>query len=227
MTMIKVVVFDLYGTLMTSQEGLESKDEALSRILLEAGHDVYFQEVWSARQFVAFIDYPRGRADTPHQYYAKVLERLEIPSDHRLADKLAREDSRIEKNLLYSDVAPTIDALKIKGVKTAIVTTIASWRFVPLLKENKVEIDFVCTAREAKAVKPNPKACLAVLDRFQVTAEESMMVGDDPKTDIVPAKALGMKTVLICRDKKVECKEAEYTISSLIDLLELLWTDKS
>ena len=220
--MIKVVVFDLYGTIITSREALESKDEAMSRILREARHEVYFQEVWSARQFVAFIDYPRGRASTPYEYYVKVLERLEIPVDAKLVDKLVKKEAESEEVRLYPDVAPTVNALKTGGIRTAIVTTIAAWRFVPLLKRNNVEIDFICTAREANAVKPNPKIYTAVLTKFGVRAAETWMVGDDPKTDIIPAKRLGMKTVLLCRGEKVECHEADHAISSLTQLLDLI-----
>jgi len=219
---IKVVVFDLYGTIMSSKEGLESKDEALSRILREAGHEVYFQEIWSTRQFVAFIDYPRGRANTPHEYYAKVLERLEIPLNASLVSKLVGKDMELEKTRLCSDVTPMINALKAKEIETAIVTTIAAWRFVPLLKQNHVEIDFFCTAREANAVKPNPKIYTAVLTKFGVKATEALMVGDDPKTEIIPAKRLGLKTVLLCREEKRECDEADYVISSLTQLLDLI-----
>lgn len=218
--MIKAVVFDLYGTLITSQEGAESKDEALSRIFRESGHDIYFQEVWSARQFVSFIDYARGRANTPNEYYVKVLERLEIHPDARLIEKLVNKDSEVEKIVLYPDVIPCVNALKTEGVKTAIVTTIAAWRFVPVLEQNKVKIDFICTAREAGAVKPNPKIYKAVLERFGVKAEEAMMIGDDVKTDIVPARELGMKSVLLCRRERTECRDADYIISSLFELLD-------
>jgi HAD superfamily hydrolase (TIGR01662 family) len=207
---------------MTSQEGVESKDEALSRVLRDAGHDVYFQEMWSARQLVAFIDYPRGRANTPSEYYAKVLERLEISRDARLIEELVSKDFESEKNLLYPDVALTVNALKVQGIKTAIVTTIARWRFEPLLRQNNVEIDFLCTAREAKAVKPNPKIYSAVLNKFEVNAEEAIMVGDDPKTDIVPAKKMGIKTVLLNREEERECAEADHAIFSLIQLLGLI-----
>jgi len=220
-------VFDLYGTILTSQEGLESKDEALSRILREAGHEVYYQEVWSARQFVAFIDYPRGRVNTPQEYYTMVLERLEIPPDAKLVNKLVGKDSELEKTVLYHDVAPTVNALKARGIKTAIVTTIAAWRFVPLLKQYNVEIDFVCTAREANAVKPNPKSYTTVLDRFGVKAEQVLMVGDDPRTDIIPAKKLGMRAILLHRKGKAEYKDAGHVITSLTEMLNLLGKEDS
>ncbi len=220
--MIKAVVFDLYGTLMTSHEGSESVEEALSKILREAGHEVYFQEIWAARQFVSFIDYTRGRANTAHEYYARVLERLEIHTDTGIIDKFVSKDLEMQKNELFSDVAPIVNKLRAKGVKTAIVTTIATWRFVPLLEENRIIIDFVCTAKEAGVVKPNPRIYQAVLERFGINAQEAMMVGDDVKTDILPAKSLGMKTVLLSRGRRTECKDADRVISSLNEIVDLL-----
>lgn len=220
--MIKAVVFDLYGTLMTSHEASESIEEALSKILIEAGYEIYFQEVWAARQFVAFIDYTRGRANTAHEYYAKVLERLEIHPDSRLVDKFVNKDLEMQKNELYPDVATTVNKLKIKGIKTAIVTTIATWRFMPLLEQNKIKIDFVCTARKAVAVKPNPRIYQIALTRFGINAEEAMMVGDDIKTDILPAKSLGMKAILLSRNIRTECKDADHVVSSLAEITDLL-----
>jgi len=220
--MTEVVIFDLYGTLITSEEAREPKDEALSRILIEAGHEVYYQEVWAARQFVSFVDYPRGRADTAHEYYTRVLERLEIQPTSALVSKLVAKDLELEKTVLYPDVASTINALKTKGVKTSIVTTIAEWKFKPLLTQNNIEIDYICTAREAQAVKPNPRSFTAVLNRFGIQPQQAMMVGDDIKTDIEPAKKRGLKTVLLCRKGRVECKAADRIISSLSELLDLI-----
>jgi len=220
--MIRVVVFDLYGTILTSRKAVEPKDEALSRILIEAGHEVYYQEVWAARQFVSFVDYPRGRANTAHEYYTRVLERLEIQPASTLTSKLVAKDLELEKTVLYPDVALTINALKTKRVKTSIVTTIAKWKFKPLLKQKNIEIDYICTAKEAQAVKPNPKSFTAVLDKFRIQPQQAMMVGDDVKTDIEPAKKLGLKTVLLCRMGKVECETADRIISSLSELLDLI-----
>lgn len=220
--MVKVVIFDLYETLITSKEGPESKDEALSRILRKAGHGVYFQEIWSARQFVSFIDYPRGRANTPNEYYARVLEHLEIQPTRTLVENLTHKDEEMEETALYPDVAPCVRALKARGIKTSIVTTIASWRFEPVLERNDVKIDFVCTAREAKAVKPNPKSFTTVLDKFGVEPKEAIMVGDDIKTDIEPARMLGMKTVLLRRSQKIDCNIADHCVSSLAELPDLL-----
>ncbi len=222
--MIKAVVFDLYGTLLTGDiyTNVEDKDEALSRILRENGYDVYYQEVWAARQFVMFIDYPRGRANTPQDFYAKVLERLEIPPDQKLARTMAHKAAELEKVRLFPDVIPTVNALKSHGIQTAILTTIPSWRFKHILDENSVKIDFIFTAKEAKAVKPNPKIYHAVLKKLQVKSNQALMVGDDPKTDVIPPKKLGIKAVLLCREEKKKVEEADHVIRSLTELLNIV-----
>jgi len=222
--MIKAVVFDLYGTLITGDEGVkgEDLDEELSRILRQANHEVYYQEVEAARHMVFFIDYPRGRGDTPQQFYAKVLERLEIPSEPKLVDKLTRKATELERVRLYEDVAPTVNALKSQGIKTAVLTTVPSWLFKQVLEDNDVKIDFICTAKEAKAVKPNPQIYRTVLEKFGVKPNEALMVGDTPEIDIVPPKKLGMKTALLCRKEKKTVKEADHVITSLRQLLKII-----
>jgi 2-haloalkanoic acid dehalogenase type II len=221
---VKAVVFDLYGTLVSGDVNAkrEDLDEALSRILRQADHEVYYQEVEAARHMAFFIDYPRGRADTPQQFYARVLERLEIPVDPELVDRLAREATELERVRLYEDVVPTINALKSQGIRTAVLTTVPSWLFKTVLDDNGVKIDFICTAREAKAVKPNPRIYRTVLQKLGVKPSEALMVGDTPEIDIVPAKKLGMKTALLCREAKKTVKEVDHVVTSLRQLLKIV-----
>jgi HAD superfamily hydrolase (TIGR01549 family) len=148
-----------------------------------------------------------------------VLERLEIPYDSDLVDKLAREATELERVRLYDDVLPTVNALKAKGIKTAVLTTVPSWLFTYVLRRNKIKIDFVCTAKEAKAVKPNPKIYQTVLKKLRVKPSQAIMVGDTPEIDIIPPKKLGMKAIMLCRKgEKRTVKEADYVISSLTEL---------
>jgi 2-haloalkanoic acid dehalogenase type II len=223
-SVIKAVVFDLIETLVTDAAEVKGKDldEELSRILRQANHEVYYQEVKAARHMVFFIDYPRGRGDTPQQFYTKVLERLEISYEPKLLDRLVRKATELERVRLYEDVAPTVNALKSRGIKTAVLTTVPSWLFKQVLEDNHVKIDFICTAKEAKAVKPNPQIYHTVLQRLKVKPHEALMVGDTPEIDIIPPKKLGMKTALLCRTKKKTIKEADHTITSLRQLIKII-----
>jgi 2-haloalkanoic acid dehalogenase type II len=222
--MIRAVVFDLYGTLVTGDVRVkgEGLDEALSRILREANYEVYYQEFEAARHMVFFIDYPRGRADTPKRFYTKVLERLEIPLDPKLVDKLARKATKLERVRLYEDAAPTVNAIKCRGIRTAVLTTVPSWLFRHVLAHNGMKIDFICTAKEARAVKPNPQIYRTVLREFGVRPNEALMVGDTPEIDIIPPKKLGMKTALLCRKEEKTVKEADHIITSLKQILEII-----
>jgi FMN phosphatase YigB (HAD superfamily) len=85
-----------------------------------------------------------------------------------------------------------------------------------------VRIDFICTAKEAKAVKPNPQIYRTVLETLGVKQHEALMVGDTPEIDIIPPKKLGMKTALLCRTKKKTIKEADHVITSLRQLLKII-----
>lgn len=223
--MIKAVVFDLYGTLVTGDASVnrENLDEALSRILRQAGYEVYYQEVQAARHMVFFIDYPRGRANTPQQFYTKVLEPLEIPYNPKLVDTLAREATELERVRLYDDVVPTVNALKAKGIKTAVLTTVPSWLFTQVLRQHKIKIDFICTAKEAEAVKPNPKIYQTVLKKLSVKPNQAIMVGDTPEIDMIPPTKLGMKAVMLCRnEEKGVVKEADHVIRSLTELPDVI-----
>jgi HAD superfamily hydrolase (TIGR01450 family) len=54
------------------------------------------------------------------------------------------------------------------------------------------------TRREAVVVgKPSPVHYMEVLNHFGVRPQEAVMVGDDVEADMMPAKTLGMKTVLV------------------------------
>jgi len=60
----------------------------------------------------------------------------------------------------------------------------------------------VFSPKIAGAAKPEFKAFLAVLDKMGVDPEEAVMVGDSLESDILPARAIGMKAVLIDREGK-------------------------
>ncbi|AET33299.1 HAD-IIA family hydrolase [Pyrobaculum ferrireducens] len=59
------------------------------------------------------------------------------------------------------------------------------------------------TRREAVVVgKPSPIHFIEVLSHFGVMPQDAVMVGDDVEADMMPARSLGMKTVLINFEKR-------------------------
>jgi len=55
------------------------------------------------------------------------------------------------------------------------------------------------TSKELGASKPNPMFFEQALQKLNASAGEAMMIGNDYEKDIVPARAVGMNTVLISK----------------------------
>jgi putative hydrolase of the HAD superfamily len=55
--------------------------------------------------------------------------------------------------------------------------------------------------------KPDPKIYTLALERLKTPAYQTMMIGDNFERDILPAKALGMKTAWLVGDQKRDCPD--------------------
>lgn len=75
--------------------------------------------------------------------------------------------------------------------------------------------------------KPDPKFFLSVLEDTGAKATESVMIDDNWYRGLVPAKALGMTTVLYKRDfiPYPETASPDFTINSLEELLDIFIVD--
>jgi FMN phosphatase YigB (HAD superfamily) len=71
---------------------------------------------------------------------------------------------------------------------------------------------------EPNVRKPNPLAFRRVCDYFYVSPNECVSVGDQIHSDILPAKVLGMKTVLV----RAKSSETDYSIDRLEELPKIL-----
>ena len=69
------------------------------------------------------------------------------------------------------------------------------------LEQNKILNLFkeIITPEDSGFAKPDPMAFKYILDKFKVTPEETLSIGDSFTFDIAPAKLLGIKTIRIRR----------------------------
>jgi len=96
--------------------------------------------------------------------------------------------------VLYDDVTPTLKTLKQKGLILGLISNLYIGRasLGPYL-------DFVVTSKEVGSNKPEPLIFLAALERAGVKASEAIYVGDQYDTDVVGARGVGIKPILIDR----------------------------
>jgi HAD superfamily hydrolase (TIGR01549 family) len=121
--------------------------------------------------------------------------------------------TRIEKN--------TPDLLKSlhSNYKLGLVTNFAYPQciYAILGKFNLRQIfDVIVISKEVGWVKPSPKIFHAALSELGLKAQQVVFVGDDPESDILGARNVGMKTVFLSINKSRN--GADVTISYLSEL---------
>ena len=134
-----------------------------------------------------------------------------------------------EDEVLYGDAERTLRLLREKGFHLGIIanqplgtqTRLANWGILQYF-------DTVIASAEAGGAKPDRAIFEKAFEAAGCTPEESMMVGDRLDNDIIPAKAVGMKTVWLRNGlSKFQSAEfgkgyADYQIETLSELLEVL-----
>lgn len=134
-----------------------------------------------------------------------------------------------EDEVPYSDAHSTLAALIDKGYDLGIIANqkhgtaerLDSWGL-------RQYFEVIAASAEIGYAKPDKEIFEKAFELAKCTAAESIMVGDRLDNDIIPAKAIGMKTVWVknglAQYQSAELGEgvADYQIGSLSDLLRIL-----
>ena len=218
--MIKAVLFDLDGTLGYVKNPLRAWE--VSEYLVGRGYEVYPQEFQAAWSFVSMVDYTRYGCRSFQEFIRRVLHRLEVEVDDETLDGLTRLYEDRHTYELHADALSAITQVKKLGMKTAIVTTIARFRFERILQDVGSYIDVVMDGYEARCEKSNPKMYKEVLRRLDVAPSEAVVVGDDVELEVILPKKLGMKTILLDREGKKRSNIPHAVVSSLNDVVKVV-----
>ena len=119
---------------------------------------------------------------------------------------------------LFDDVLPALRTLRRAGVKTAVISNAdddvtvvcVHFAFAPLM-------DIIVTSALVGYEKPDPRTYYAALEPLGVAPERALHVGDQPKSDIVGARGVGMGAVLIDRYDRHDDRD----IPTVVTLTEL------
>ena len=185
--MIRLIIFDFSGTLArTPQPNWEEFFAKLRdfSIRIEGSE----QEQRFRGMLPEITDSASSWEDLTNRLVVKAGATVEREERERLQDYLERKLSF----KLYDDV---VDVLNLPQKKA--ILTIASKFLVSGLSGLR---DFeIFTPKDCGVAKPELKSFLFVLEKLQVDPEETVMVGDNIDNDILPAKAIGIKAVLMDR----------------------------
>ena len=165
-------------------------------------------------------------ADIFVRYVTRVIEGMGGTGPHleACASEIYDEWAACQHFFLYDDVAPALRELAARGFVLGLISN--SHRCLTSFQEHFELTGLISTAissSEHGFMKPHPSIFEAALAQANVTAAESVMVGDSVLHDIEGARRAGMRGVLVHRSESPAPTEAGVpVIGSLTELLPLL-----
>ena len=236
--MVKAVFFDFYDTLCTWGQPLIVR---LQKIADRYGFEIDAARYAAARENL--YAEASGSDPTTHALLETMQEIIESYYEFVKAlgvqehveqmtwELLQSEHSLFAANAatLYEDTVPTLQHLRDTGLKLAIVS---NWDtpLDPLTERLGIAhyFDIIVTSHDARvrSAKPDPHIFNYTLAAIGVSAEDAVHVGDTYEADIVGARNVGIRPILIDRDGTQTGRWHE-TIQNLSELPELLKEDAS
>lgn len=219
---IKLIAFDLDGTLLDSvpdlaiaadqaarQLGYPAVSEAQVRDYVGNGADVLIGRALSQSMTINPDLSPELRAEA-----RALFDDFYAQTHHQLSH-------------LYANVQTTLQALHDAGFILALVTNKPS-RFVPdILAQHGIDGFFaeVLGGDAFAEKKPNPMALNWLLEKYELTAEQMLMVGDS-KNDILAAKNAGCHSFGLTygynHGEPIAKSEPDFVADNIEQLLDVL-----
>lgn len=208
---INTILFDLDGTLIDTNELI------ISTYLHTL--EKYYPGKYERADVLPFL------GPTLHEVFGAMdPEKVEeMVLDYRTYN-LANHDSLVKE---FVGVMETIETLKKKGYKLAIVTTKredVAFKGLRLMKLDQF-FDVMIAYDHVKKVKPDPEPIFLALEKLDSKPEETLMVGDNFH-DVLAGKNAGTKTAGVAwtikgRDYLAKY-EPDYMLENMTDLLRIL-----
>jgi HAD superfamily hydrolase (TIGR01549 family) len=228
---VEVVFFDVGGTLVHSDlDSLGRLQEALRLIGYDLGRDRVAKANDRARQAVS-----RRRRRLAARLEAVTASRMwldhlaeELDLDLRgnaLERELALAVQQIEsgaREIVDPDAPALLAALRRRGLRLGVVSNWSADLPDYLRSRGLLErFDAVIASEAVGSAKPHREIFLRALSALNCTPRRAVHVGDDYWADVVGARSLGIRAVLIDRTGGAP-REGCVTISRLRDLKDLL-----
>ena len=209
--MIKAVFFDFYNTLATYHppreelyvnicRGLGIEVEAKALFSSLAAADIFYRNENSRSPIDKKT--PEEKINFYVEYATRILRGagVEINRDTAL-QILAKVREQKWEFKAYEDTLPTLKELENRDLILGLISNVVQ-DMEPTYTELGLQpyLDFKVTSAEVGCDKPRPEIFQAALKKAQVKPEEVIYIGDQYDLDIVGARGVGMKALLIDRN---------------------------
>lgn len=234
---VKAVIFDVLHTLV-DDSGFPRYQ--LKKMLKEDGFEIEaaeFDEVYNvltAREYdweKAAVEIPfRSMKDRHVTRLEALYSRLNLNEGRNISSDIELLWAGIRTSSVYPEVPEVLPALQAGGYRLGLLSNAdVDDPVLSVLYDAgiKVSFDVVVTSQGAGVYKPDRRIFERVLLELKLEAEDVIMVGDNPASDIMGAKRVGIPVIWVNR-KGGEFPDRfpppDASISDLRGLLDLLPT---
>jgi putative hydrolase of the HAD superfamily len=205
---MKLAIFDLDDTLIDFASTRQVAYRCLSQHLEQRGLDApaFLQGCVRVDRplFALFEQGKLTRDEYRLRRFADPLAEIGVASDAGLVKELNKlfMDCVNDRPLVFADVEPVLERMRIRGIRTAILTNGPSDGQRRKLVATGLggSVDHVVIGEELGFSKPSARAFHAVVEKFGFNPADALMVGDSPELDYDAAIDAGLSALLLDRD---------------------------
>lgn len=212
--MIKAVLFDLDGTLLNRDESVKKFiDHQYERLNKWVGHIP--KETYTAR----FIELDRRGYVWKDKVYQQLVKEFEM-ADANWESLLNDYISEFKNDCVpFPNLISMLEGLRKNSLLLGIITNGYGQFQMANIKALGIEEYFqtILISEWAGVKKPDPQIFKRALDQLNVSANESVFVGDHPENDVRAAKNIGMKGIWK-KDYQWENVQADGIVDDLAEL---------
>jgi 2-haloalkanoic acid dehalogenase type II len=195
--MIKLIIFDCWGTLFYKSRGPRALSEFSKRLGYDKKTDYKYLKTFERN----FMLTDNNDYETP---FRNLIFELKISLDENKFQELLRilRDNP-NHNTNFPETFEVLDSLK-ERYKLVLLSNAEPIAFKLLRNKYHLDeiFDEVITSFETGLLKPDPKLFENILEKFNVNTNEVLMVGDSLKDDVLAAENCGIKGILLDRDNR-------------------------
>jgi 2-haloacid dehalogenase len=191
----QAVTFDCYGTLIDWESGIL---RVLRPLLAEHGKPVPNQEILEL-----YAELEPAIQSAKYQPYRFVLEEVVRGVGQRFGFSVSLDEARSLAASLpnwrpFPDTVAALRTLKSK-YRLGIISNTDDSLFSASAELLQVPFDWVITAEQARAYKPERAIFELALQKIGLPPKRLLHAGQSVFHDVIPAKQMGMSTVLVTR----------------------------
>ncbi|TGA96298.1 HAD family hydrolase [Sporolactobacillus shoreae] len=229
---MKAIGFDLGSTLIKYEDVPQSwkslYKEALKDVLISCDRIPNSNMIGTGEEILSKYNTRMNYREvevSSNQIFSEMLEAWDLNKDKYLNKIKKAFYSYFQRTShLYDDTIITLETLKKQGVRIGILTDVPYGMdkdyVLTDIEAFKGYIDVLLTSVDVGFRKPNKQGYSDLLNNLDVTADETVFVGDEQK-DILGANSIGIYSVLINRQSTIKEYGQRKMINSLMELMAI------